>query len=64
MAQCEATYCKSRARWLVNARYREAQSAVCGSHLATYVAELAAYDDTRHKRRDSDHGVMIYPATS
>lgn len=59
--QCEATVCKNRARWLVNARYREAQAAVCGSHLASYVAELNEFRDNRYKGRSVDRGVMIYP---
>lgn len=59
--RCEATVCANTARWLVNSRYWEAQSAVCGTHLSAYVAELAAFNDTRYRRRVSDHGVMIYP---
>jgi hypothetical protein len=56
---CEAYDCKNKARYLVNARYVEAQSGVCGVHLASYVAELGTYRGA--KRRGSDHGVMIYP---
>lgn len=58
---CEAALCPNNARWLVNARRREAQSGVCGVHLATYVAELMTYDYPGAVRRGSDHGVMIYP---
>ncbi|WP_143066006.1 hypothetical protein [Streptomyces sp. CC53] len=58
---CFAHNCKNRARWLVNARYREAQSASCSAHLARCVKDLSVFNDPRCKRRASDHGVMIYP---
>lgn len=63
--ECFATLCSKRAVWPVNGRYREAQSASCGTHLNRCVADLAAFNDPRyHYRRSSDHGVMIYPVES
>lgn len=58
-SSCEAFECKNQARWLVNARYVEAQSGVCGVHLASYVAELSTYRGA--KRRGNDYGVRVYP---
>lgn len=61
MSDCFAFECNRKARWLVNGRYREAQSASCGVHLAKCVSDLAEFNDPRYKRRASDHGVMVYP---
>lgn len=62
-AETRTGRCPNASRWLVNARHREAQTSVCGVHLAQTVRELEAFSDSRYSRRTSDHGVMIYPDT-
>ncbi len=59
--KCYAHECRNAAKWLVNGRYREAQSASCGVHLARCVADLNAFNDSRYSRRAADNGVMLFP---
>lgn len=59
---CFSFECTNQVKWLVNARYREAQSQSCGVHLDKAVVDLSSFNNPEYKRRSPDNGVTVFPA--